>query len=247
MNSISFEQLAIKHWPSIVSEQYDGWLLRFADGYTKRANSISIFDTSTLHLDEKIPYVEQYYKSKNIPTIFNISPARENQQLDYYLGNIGYDKQAPTLVKSRALDNLHIPKPADVDIIEHISIKWIEQYCQLSGTSEATMGTMIDLLSRITATTLFITLKDNNKVVACGLGVVEKGFIGLYCIVTHPQQRNKGYGEQLILHLLHYAKHNGVHTSYLAVEEGNAIARGLYAKLQFQTEYRYWYRSKSVR
>jgi len=246
MDTILFEQLSIKHWPAIVTEDYDGWLLRFANGYTKRANSISTVQAPTLNIKDKVLYAEQYYHHKNAPTIFKITPTNSDQQLDQYLQTIGYDKQASTLVMSTSLDTLPLPKAAEIDIVEHISIKWIEYFCQFSGQSEAAIGTIIDILTRISAKTLLISIKENKEVIACGLGVIEEGYIGLYCIVTHPQYRNKGYGEQLILHLLQYAKQKGAHTSYLAVEEGNIAARKLYNKLNFQKQYLYWYRSNSI-
>ncbi len=246
MSNILFEQFSLKHWPAIVTEQYDGWLLRYSNGYTKRANSISTMHAPALNIQDKISYAEQYYHAKNIPTVFKITPTELDQQLDQYLQTIGYGKQAPTLVMATTLDTLPLPKPIEVNISEHISVKWIEQFCQLSGKSEEIIGTMIDILTRINARTLLISIIEDKKVVSCGLGVIEEGYIGLYCIVTHHQYRNKGYGEQLILHLLQYAKQKGAHTSYLAVEEGNIAARKLYDKLNFQKQYRYWYRSNSV-
>jgi hypothetical protein len=40
---------------------YDGWLLNFANGYTRRANSVQTLYPSTLDLEEKIDYCEALY------------------------------------------------------------------------------------------------------------------------------------------------------------------------------------------
>jgi ribosomal protein S18 acetylase RimI-like enzyme len=86
-------------------------------------------------------------------------------------------------------------------------------------------------------------LSDNGEAVVCGLGVLEREYIGLFDLVTDPQRRNQGYGAQLVSGLLHWAKANGARYAYLQVEERNTPARHLYGdKLGYQVLYGYWYR-----
>ncbi|WP_245997120.1 GNAT family N-acetyltransferase [Brevibacillus invocatus] len=85
-----------------------------------------------------------------------------------------------------------------------------------------------------------------NEVVACGLGVLDSGYIGLYDIVTDSRCRKQGFGEQLVLHLLQWGRDNGAEISYLQVIADNRPALGLYAKLGYQEVYRYWYRIKDL-
>jgi GNAT superfamily N-acetyltransferase len=92
----------------------------------------------------------------------------------------------------------------------------------------------------------FAMLYDNDRIVACGLGMVERDCIGLYNIVTDKEHRGRGHGEQLLLHLLQWARRNGVVRSYLQVVANNGPARRLYAKLGFRETYTYWYRVKQV-
>ena len=40
-NHIHLEELAMNAWPAIQTYLYDGWIVRFANGYTKRANSVT--------------------------------------------------------------------------------------------------------------------------------------------------------------------------------------------------------------
>ncbi|MDB5085123.1 MAG: family N-acetyltransferase, partial [Bacilli bacterium] len=35
------EELTLNNWQPLQTMLYDGWLLRFAGGYTKRANSVN--------------------------------------------------------------------------------------------------------------------------------------------------------------------------------------------------------------
>lgn len=104
---------------------------------------------------------------------------------------------------------------------------------------------MTQMLSNIRTSTGFISLSVDGQVVACGLGVVERGYIGLYDIITDAAYRNRGFAEQMILHLLHWGKKQGATSSYLQVVASNAPAIKLYAKLGYTKIYSYWYRVKA--
>jgi len=49
-----YEELSLNAHPSLQTQVYDGWILRYANGYTSRANSINPLYQSTLDLQEKI-------------------------------------------------------------------------------------------------------------------------------------------------------------------------------------------------
>jgi len=63
------------------------------------------------------------------------------------------------------------------------------------------------------------------------LGVEECHVLNLG--VAHAYQR-QGYGHQLLLHALNYAKSQGLRIVYLEVRRTNSRAISLYKKLQFQ-------------
>lgn len=49
----TMEELSLNNWQPLSTLLYDGWVLRFANGYTKRANSIQPILYSTLELEQK--------------------------------------------------------------------------------------------------------------------------------------------------------------------------------------------------
>jgi hypothetical protein len=66
----SIEQESLDAWPALESIPYDGWVLRFAKGYTKRANSVNALSQNTIKLSEKVDFCEREYHSRNLPPIF---------------------------------------------------------------------------------------------------------------------------------------------------------------------------------
>ncbi len=98
------------------------------------------------------------------------------------------------------------------------------------------------MLSNASASTAFFSLKEGTQTVACGIGVVQEPFIGLFDIVTHAGYRNRGYGRQLVSDILRWGKTQGARTAYLQVMLNNAPALRLYSNIGFTESYQYWYR-----
>ena len=68
------EEASLNAWPALQQMLFDGWLLRFAKGYTQRANSVNPLFGSSLNAEEKIELCERLYAEKEQPTIFRLTP-----------------------------------------------------------------------------------------------------------------------------------------------------------------------------
>ena len=55
-----YEELSLNAWPSLQTQFYDGWILRYTNGYsyTSRANSVNLLYPSVLNVSEKLPNVK---------------------------------------------------------------------------------------------------------------------------------------------------------------------------------------------
>lgn len=233
------EEAALNAWPALQHLLYDGWLLRFANGYTQRANSVTPLFNSRLDLAEKITFCAHTYARKNLPCIFRL-PSFAAPELDDLLAQRGYKHVAQTSVLHRDLHTL--PRSTATQIHHDLLDGWLATWCQLSGTTLDQHHTHAMLLARIAAQPLFATLQIDGDAVACGLGVLEDTLFGLFDIVTAPHQRNHGYGTQLVSSMLAWAASEGAQQAYLQVVSTNAAALHVYAKLEFTQLYHYWYR-----
>ena len=242
MDNKFIEELSLNHWQPLSTLLYDGWVLRFADGYTKRANSIHPIHNSSCELNLKIEQCEKIYSANKLPTTFKITPFIHPVNLDATLEEMGYSFVDPTSVRTLKLDNINEPELTSVTINENITAEWLEDLCRLNKVKDKDQNTIERMLSNIKTTKGFISLYYEEQVIACGLGVIEREYIGLYDIVTDSKYRNRGFGEQMILNLLKWAKENGARYSYLAVVLNNEPALRLYSKIGYAEVYRYWYR-----
>lgn len=238
------EEAGLNSWPALQQLLFDGWLVRFAQGYTKRANSVTPLYPSLLPAEEKIAWCEHLYQENQLPTIFRLlSFSEESQRLDQLLAQRGYCTVDRTLVWVLSLPcELVTENPA----VRAISLTdWLPIYGQWSNRSSELQHVHRELLEQILSPVLFAVLYQQGTPVACGLGVLEHEVFGLFDIVTDPEQRRKGYGMQLVTSMLDWGKQQGAQSTYLQVVDTNLAAQQMYAKLGFQESYHYWYRLQS--
>ena len=240
------EEASLNAWPALQQILFDGWILRFAKGYTKRANSVNPLFRSSINIEEKISYCEQIYTARQQPVIFRLTPFASPAGLDQALAKHHYKCIDLTLVQYLNLTTIVIPKTSSMELRDGTLDKWLEAFCRLSSTPLKNHQTHKEMLQIIPATRLLAQLVASNKTVACGLGVMENKFFGLFQLLTDPSERNQGYGANLISSMLRWAQeHDAVH-AYLQVLDSNKAAVHLYKKLGFKTVYKYWYRVQNA-
>ena len=84
------EEVSLNSWPALQSIIYDGWILRFSRGYTKRANSVNPIYPSTIDLPQKVARCERIYSEKGLLPVFRMKPFASPSNLDQYLGRRKY-------------------------------------------------------------------------------------------------------------------------------------------------------------
>lgn len=64
------EKVSLNSWPALQQILFDGWVLRFSEGYTKRANSVNPLFASSLDVEVKIDTCERLYAERGLPPSF---------------------------------------------------------------------------------------------------------------------------------------------------------------------------------
>jgi GNAT superfamily N-acetyltransferase len=236
------EEAGLNAWPALQQVLLDGWVLRFSGGYTKRANSVTPLYPASLQVDPKIAYCEASYAEKGLPPIFRLTPFASPENLDHVLEERGYLRFDPTFVLGLDLSEWDSPVTTSISIQTSTLDGWMETYAMLSDSPQEKNQKHQRILERIPGQTLFATLSDEERIVACGLGVLDGGYFGLFDLFTAPEKRRLGFGTQLVNGMLRWALRGGASYAYLQVMEVNHPARSLYAWFGFQELYAYWYR-----
>lgn len=240
----ALEELALNAWPASQTMVYDGWVMRFSKGYTRRANSVVPLYASTRDVAEKIQVAEQAYRAQGLPVIFKLTAASCPADLDARLAALGYQPDARTSVQLLDLSCCEPPAEAGVTLSPVETEEWQAAFARMSRLAANRQATHRQLLSAILPAKCFASLSQGREVVACGLAVAQVGYVGLFDLVVDAGRRRQGLGERLVNSLLAWGRQQGAHTSYLQVVLDNAPALGLYAKAGYQEAYQYWYRVK---
>ncbi len=238
------EEAGLNAWPALRVALVDGWVLRFADGFTKRANSVNAIygDASGLDagLDDRISAAERLYGDAGQRAIFRLSPLAP-EALDARLDGRGYRRIDETVVETASLATMDLA--TDPGFVRAASpAEWVEPASTLQQEPEATRPILQAMLERMVPRPCFGLLLRDGVPAACGLAVAQGNLVGLFEIAVHPALRRGGLGLAMTRSLLAWGRALGADTAYLQVVAGNAPARALYAGLGFRESHRYWYR-----
>jgi ribosomal protein S18 acetylase RimI-like enzyme len=235
------EELSLNAWPALQVLLVDGWVLRFANGYTRRANSVNPLYASSRDVEEKIRHCEHLYRSKGLSVIFKMTHESQPHGLDELLAQKGYAVEARTSVQTLKLDGVEAPTCAAR--LETVLVEaWLTAQCRLSKTDDRKQSIAGQMLKGIISQTCYASIDVDGQIVACGMGVLEGELLGIFDIVTGEAHRGYGYGKQIMLNLLTWGKQQGAEMAHLGVMLNNPPALHLYNKLGFREVYPYWYR-----
>ncbi len=240
----SLEEIALNAWPCLQTVFLDGWLLRFANGYTRRANSINPLYASTQAVQGKIEACEQLYHARGLKSVFKMTPDSLPSRLDAALAQAGYRSEARSSVQLLDLTNRPTALNPGMSLVEAFSQEWLDAYCQMNAVEARHRPTIRELFERLVPAKRLALLREDDRIVACGLAAQQGEFVGLFDIVVDSALRRRGYGQRLVEGLLAWGKQAGAQTAYLQVMLDNPPACQLYSKLGFEESYQYWYRVK---
>ena len=233
------ERILFRARPSLETVEYDGWVLRFADGYTKRTNSVNPHFGSSLPVSEKIARCEALYRERGLTTIFRLTPFSQPTGLDRVLERAGYALLDPSLVMTAHLGRL----PESDGAVLHVpSDAWFAAFDGLCRLDPAERPTHRRIVEAARADRCYAIVRGNAEPIACGLGVLAKDTICLFDLHTAEAERRRGHGAAIVGSILRWAHRRGARTAALQVHSENGPATRLYRGFGFEVAYRYWYR-----
>jgi len=238
------EEISVNAWPALQTSLYDGWVLRFAGGFSRRSNSILPLYPSQKEIIQKIRMCESLYRERGLPTVFKITPASDPRELDPILADEGYQAEAETSIQLLPFEKWGGETGGDVSTQNDLADEWLASLCELNAYDPRHHGTVRALTALIHPPRTFASIRREGRIVACGLGVIRNGFMSVFDIVVDAKFRRRGFGRQIMAGLLNWGKEQSAGTAFLQVMMNNPTARTMYAGLGFCEEYRYVYRVK---
>jgi N-acetylglutamate synthase len=234
------EQRLINAWPALQTVLVEDWVLRFADGYSKRANSATPIRKGATWSPAIEKSVRKLYGQNALDEVVRLTPLVD-ADAEKCLADAGFVDADPTY---QMMGRLPSPGPIDPSIIMETapSVAWIEGAARDYGGDKADASKLGAIVRLIRQPAIFATLTENGKALAHGLCVRERGMVGLFDIVVAPEARGKGQGRRMVEALLRQAAREGADRAYLQVRITNEPAIRLYQSLGMAPLYLYRHR-----
>ncbi|MFD6419784.1 GNAT family N-acetyltransferase [Streptomyces sp. NPDC060194] len=234
-------RVSSRGWQPLETQRLGDWLLRAADGFTRRANSALPLGDPGLPLDEALLRVRRWYAERGLtPTVQVATGGTDTQEaLAEALTAHGWTREVSALVRVGALAPLADAGPQAVDRVglsRTVDAAWLRRY-QRKGVG----ATALKVLGA-GPSVWFATVPGgagDEAPAAIGRCVVDGRWAGFMAVEVAPEHRRQGLARGVMAALARRALDEGASAAWLQVETDNAPALALYDDLGFTTHHTY--------
>lgn len=233
------EMAAYRSWPARHLEEYDRWQLRYADGFSRRANSVYPAGVSTLDYDTKLAYCRGWFRQRGMGLVVRRTPGSE-AGLDDALAERGFGLEGRTDVMVADLAGSAPGENPTLGL--EPGPRWWEAMAGLWRIDRSLRRGWRGIIGRIDLPAAYGLVTDGQENVAAGLAVVDGTWLGLFEVIVAEERRRQGIGVEFTRSLLAWGRNRGAESAYLQVIQENEAAIAMYEALGFRCAYTYWYR-----
>ncbi|HTP77963.1 MAG TPA: GNAT family N-acetyltransferase [Rhizomicrobium sp.] len=241
------EETCMNAWPALKEIFYDGWLIRLANGQTRRTNSVNVIGKANRALADKIAYCEDVYRAHGQPAYFRILSSAANE-LDAALAARGYTREDETCT---LFMNFRRDHPPDRDRAIAVEVHegrppaaWLKAHRLLTRRTPEEARALHAVLDNLAIPAFFGEARDEDgEIASVAFAAIHERMMCLQWVVTDPEQRRRGLSRATLSALLQRGREMGATGACLQVVAANVSAIRLYESLGFGCElYRYHYR-----
>jgi ribosomal protein S18 acetylase RimI-like enzyme len=233
------EERIVNAWPAVDALLVGDFVVRFANGYSSRANSASAIRPGARLSQDEFDLIEELYAQACLPPCLRITPlCHESVSAD--------DERRGFRLRDRAigmiagLDGFTPPTAGRLDLSPMPDAAWIRAVsARQSGPKKDADAALAAIVGRVRLPAAFATLRVEGEAVGFGMSVAERGMAEIGAIVIDESLRGRGLGRALVGGLMAWARGQGAAQAYLQVDESNAPAIRTYDALGFRELYRY--------
>jgi len=232
------ETRIVNAWPSPTTLIVDQWVVRFANGYSGRANSASSLRAGGDMDAATLGFVEDLYRQAGLPPRIRFTPLVAEDARRRFAER-GYRIESASFGMIAELDpSLHLPV-AGMTVAAQAEDAWIDGVSSQQTGNKRNRDHLAAIVTGVRLPAAFATLMHDGRPAAYAMSVAERGMAEIGAVIVDETLRGRGLGRQLMRGLMGWAAAQGCSRAYLQVEQGNAHARDLYQRLGFRTAYAY--------
>lgn len=239
------EKLILNAVPAKQTIIHNNWVLRLNEGYTYRANCICPIEYGNkADTEEALRFGEGVFQRAGIPPIVKVTPVLQKDFEDILLSR-DYEKIKTVYAMDCDLKKDSYEIKSFIRMERYPTDQWLKASGEFTGIEDGKLlATHIEGIKNIAVNSVFVSAWDEGKIIGCGYGTLENGYVGIYDLHVKSEYRKRGIGTGIIKGILEYGRTEGAHKGYLIVHSKNSNAIGLYEHNGFKKVYEYSFYKK---
>jgi GNAT superfamily N-acetyltransferase len=236
----ALEDVCERAWPPRERLELDGAVLRFTDGFTRRANSARV-DGGGGDLGGLIARAEREYRSRGLRPGFRLTPISP-PAFERLLGERGYvvDTEAVVMVADALPVTTAAADGDGIALDPVLGERWLRAFKAVERywPPEQDPGARWVLGSGAAPRRFALACVDGEPA-ATGYARLEDDWLYIACVGTFPGHRRRGLARAVSERLVAWGTGSGARRGILQAETKNTAAQALYAQLGFRPRYVY--------
>lgn len=245
LSVVELEAVLSRGWRGTVEQPLGGWLLRAADGFTSRANSVLPLGSPGLPVPDALGVVEGFYRSRGLPPTIQMpvdGPGSALAELDAALAARGWSLQTPNRVLTVELPDMLARLPGDPDpavvLADVPDDGWLAGYRYRDAELPPSARAVLVRTER----PVFAAVRDARGQAGVARGALTGDWLGVTAVTVPPDRRREGVASRLMAAVGRWALDRGATSVALQVDRTNTAALALYGRLGFGVHHAYHYR-----
>ena len=232
------ESRIVNAWPAPTTLVIDDWVVRFANGYSGRANSASALQADAEMDDGTLAFIEKLYAEASLPPRIRFTPLVAESARRRFAAR-GYRIETASFGMVAELDPARHPEDPEMLVDPLATEAWISGVCSHQTGNKRNREHLSAIVSGVRLPAAFATLLHEGRPAAYAMSVAERGMAEIGAVIVDESLRGKGLGKKLMLGLMGWAAAQGCSLAYLQVDQSNGLAFEMYRRLGFRTIYAY--------
>ena len=232
------ETRIVNAWPAPTTLVVDQWVVRFANGYSGRANSASSLREGGDMDETTLAFVEGLYRQAGLPPRIRFTPLVAESARRRFAER-GYRIETASFGMVAELDPNRYPPAPGMLTTAQAEDAWIDGVCAHQTGAKRNREHLAAIVSGVRVPAAFATLLHEGRPAAYAMSVAERGMAEIGAVIVDEALRGKGLGKQMMLGLMGWAAAQGCSQAYLQVDQSNGLAFEMYKRLGFRTVYAY--------
>jgi ribosomal protein S18 acetylase RimI-like enzyme len=240
------EATCFNAFPSLKQVILDGWLLRFSNGVSRRANSANPLHAGCAGPEAVIERIEALYRRQGQPTIFRVPSFLAG--IDEPLAARGYRSEGESCVLYGGMEAVAAAPDPGVELSSNPRAEWLAAMAALQRHTDTQRRVYRRIVRAVAVPAAFAGLRIDGHLAALAYGAISDGLLCYESVITDPERRRQALAWRVIASLAAWGREQGARAVCLQVEASNAPGRALYDRFGLTTElYRYHYRRRPER